>query len=297
MRVSMWTSYFVEYEPREMVRVFAGRGWTSLELSDEHGHDLLKEGEPAAAGAALRAFAADRGVSFPQGHFLLATAGCRPDDLPGRTGADIAPEDDAAFRAVMDTMKRWVDLFAALGVEAGVLHAGGNRLAEAGWSKERVFARRVEAVRIVAEHAKGGPTAIALENMGGDRGLRTAGELVAIADAAGCSNVGLCLDTGHANIGGVDSAAFVREAGARLIALHVADNFGSKDDHLFPHGPGTTVVWPPIMAALRETGYRGLFNFEVPGESYSCPPPLRPARLDYARQLGEWMIAAEGAAG
>jgi hypothetical protein len=41
---------------------------------------------------------------------------------------------------------------------------------------------------------------------------------------------------------------------------------------------------------LREVGYSGLFNFEVPGEN-RCPMTVREAKLDYARQLADYIIA------
>lgn len=271
MQPSMWTSYLIEWTPRDMVACFAEHGWHTLELSDEHGHDLLKEGAPARVGADFRRFAADRGVSFPQGHFCLCNKGCRPEDMAGRQIADIAPADDAEFAAAMEAMKRWVDLFAAIGVEAGVLHAGGGQLASAGWSAERIFSRRVEAVSRVAEFAKGGPTVICLENLGAKSGVRTAAEIADLIAAVGAGNVAACLDTGHANINGVDNAAFVREAGPRLKALHIADNLGEHDDHMLPYGRGT-VKWTGVMQALREVGYTGLFNYEVPGEN-RCPAP------------------------
>ena len=84
------------------------------------------------------------------------------------------------------------------------------------------------------------------------------------------------------------------QASPRLKALHIADNLGSKDDHILPYGQGT-VKWAEIMKALRETGYKGLFNFEVPGENH-CPEPVLMAKLDYALQMAKWMIAHEGLA-
>jgi sugar phosphate isomerase/epimerase len=102
----------------------------------------------------------------------------------------------------------------------------------------------------------------------------------------------LCLDTGHALVCKVDSAAFIRTAGARLKALHVADNLGTDDHHMLPYGRGK-VNWPAILEALRDTGYAGLFNFEVPGEN-RCPVPIRLAKLDYALALAGHMIASAG---
>jgi sugar phosphate isomerase/epimerase len=285
----MWTSYLIEQLPHDMVKTMARHGWHTLELSDEHGHDLLKLGAPEQVGAEFRRFAGDHGISFPQGHFYLANKGFRPEDREGRRVADIAPADDAEYAKAMEDMKRWVDLFNALGIEAGVLHVGGQTLASLGWDDERILARRAQAVREVAEHARGGVTQICLENLTHAMGYADANDAKRVLAAVDMPNVGVCLDTGHANISGVSCSEFIRELGPELKALHIADNLGKNDDHILPYGRGT-VPWPEVMKALREVGYAGLFNFEVPGEN-RCPMPIREAKLDYSLQLAEWMIA------
>jgi len=289
MQASMWTSYLIELYPHDMVKAMARHGWRTLELSDEHGHDLLKMGAPAQVGAEFRRCAADSGISFPQGHFYLANKGMRPEDREGRGVADIAPADETEFARAMDDMKRWVDLFNALGVKAGVLHVGGQKLEAQGWSPERILEHRARAIREVAEHARGGITEICLENLSNRIGYASAAHAKEMLAAVNMPNVHVCLDTGHANISGVNCAEFIRELAPHLKALHIADNLGTNDDHMLPYGRGT-VPWPEVMAALREIGYTGLFNFEVPGEN-RCPMPVREAKLDYALQLANWMIA------
>ena len=291
MRASMWSSYLARWQPAEMVREFARHGWQFLELSDEHGHDLLQAGDPLKVGREFRALAEGEGLSFPQGHLCLCVQSWR---LPGEPVLfDIAPPDAASFETAMEAMRRWIDLFNALGIRAGVLHAGGQALQAAGWAPPRIFERRVEAVRRIAEYARGGPTAICLENLYSGVGVSEAGELLRIADAAGGESVGLCVDTGHAHLAGLDPAAMIRQAGPRLRALHIADNLGQADDHLLPYGRGT-VRWAPVLEALRDVGYAGLFNFEVPGET-RCPPDVFLMKLDYALRLGRWMAAGGGA--
>ena len=39
------------------------------------------------------------------------------------------------------------------------------------------------------------------------------------------------LDTGHANISGIDQVEFIRKAGTQIKALHIADNEGTSDQH------------------------------------------------------------------
>lgn len=293
MRISMWTSYLIEQTPRDMVDTLAAHGWQTLELSDEHGHDLLDQGDPEKTGQSFRKFAADHGVSFPQGHFYLATRGIRPHQRQGRRVADIAPGDDAEFARAMDDMKRWVSLFQGLGIEAGVLHIGGGTLHDKGWSVDRVFARRVQALSTIAEFAKGGPTRICLENLPGPHsGMRVPADFRSLVQASGIDNAGICLDTSHANIDKLDIPEFIRDAGADLCALHISDNLGAHDDHMLPYGRGV-IAWGPIMAALREVSYDGLFNFETPGEN-RCPMPVRLAKLDYARRLARWMVDKDG---
>ena len=292
MLPSMWTSYLIEQYPEEMAVTLADHGWTRAEISDEHGHDLLKRGDPTAAGEAFRRFAMDHGLSFPQGHFYLCNKGFRPEDRESRGPADIAPADPKAFEQAMADMRRWIDLFAALGVKAGVLHLGGRELAAAGWSEEAIFERRCEALTRVADYAKGTGVLICLENLGRGSGVCTMDDFERLLEAVNLSNVAICLDTGHAHMNGIDNADFIRRAGSRLRALHIADNLGNGDHHMLPYGRGT-VAWTPVMTALREVGYSGLFNFEVPGEN-SCPLPVRLAKLDYALNLARWMIERDG---
>ena len=112
--------------------------------------------------------------------------------------------------------------------------------------------------------------------------------MLRLVNSVSGSELGLCLDTGHLNMAGGNCADFVRKAGKKLKALHITDSIRERDDHIFPHGAGT-IDWKEFMKALREVGYEGLFNFEVPREN-RCPMKIRLAKLDYARRLGQLMI-------
>ncbi len=86
-----------------------------------------------------------------------------------------------------------------------------------------------------------------------------------------------CYDVGHANLSGFDQGAYIRALGKRLKALHLHDNYGTKDDHSLPFLG--TVDWPAIMAALRDTGYDGVFNYEVAASK--LPMALRMEHAHY----------------
>jgi sugar phosphate isomerase/epimerase len=290
MQPSMSTCYLWQRDPYAAIECFAEHGWHVLELHYTHGNELLKVGRPEQIGDSFKRFAGDRGIRFPQGHFYAAQIA---QDSGTPAWFDVAPADDSKFAQAMDDMHRWVDLFDALGVTAGVLHIGGFTLKEKGWSDERVLARRVQALDRIAEYAQGGRTIICLENLPfPGSGVETLAEIRAIASAVSRKNVAICLDTGHANVTGVNCPGFIREAGTQLAALHINDNPGTSDDHMLPYGRGT-IPWDQVLQALRAINYQGPFNLEVPGEQ-KCPDPIRAAKLDYALRIAEWMIHSQG---
>jgi len=277
MNKSMWTSFLMELAPEDAVRRFAELGWTHLELSTEHGAALLDRGDPAATGEEFRRFCSGIGVSLPQGHLKLS--------------AKIGETDACARRREVDELKRWLDLFAAIGVRAAVLHPGGGCL-NPGPVPEEVFHATVESLGELVAHTGGGPPVICLEN-----GPNASG-LLEIIEAVGSEGLGICFDTGHLAVLRAQAPEvtqtereFILEAGDRLKALHIADNDGSGDQHLLPYDGGA-VDWPGVMCGLGEISYEGPFNFEVPGESRPdrCPLERRPALLARAAAIADRMM-------
>lgn len=72
---------------------------------------------------------------------------------------------------------------------------------------------------------------------------------------------GFCLDVGHALLVGRDVHDFILELGDRLQALHIHDNNGLTDEHLFPYMGLTD--WNRFCMGLGEAGYRGDLSFET----------------------------------
>lgn len=290
MRPSISTLYFREFGPRPAVQLFARHGWTDLELSECHACQLLTQGEPAPAGRRFRAFAADHGVSFVQGHLPVVWYSGTDADESGEAYFDVAPESDREWARAMDVIESWIDLFRAIGVRLGVLHMGGFGLKDAGWSDGAVFERRVKALSELAESAARAEMTICLENLSVPNcGVETLEQIRALIAAAGADNLAICVDTGHAVLAGQDCAQFILGGGDLVKALHVHDNGGTRDEHALPY-EGNSIPWDRVLAALRETGYSGLFNLEILGRP-GCPMPVREARLAYARALACYMTA------
>lgn len=263
LRPGIWTSFFHDLPPEEMAETFAAKGWRDLELSGEHAAALLQRGDPETAGRSFRRRAADAGVGFPQGHLW--------------SKCDIAAKPP---EKVLGDLRPWLDLFLAVGIRAAVLHPGGMALLHSGCPPSVVREKRIASLRALIGYLKGTGLALCLENIAY---APHADDLLDLINACGSDHLGICLDTGHLHLAGGAQGDFIRASGERLLALHIADNEGDFDAHLFPYGRGT-VDWHDVVSALRETRCPALFNLEVPGES-RCPLPARLAKLDYCRAV------------
>lgn len=121
----------------------------------------------------------------------------------------------------------------------------------------------------------------------------TAEDMLALVRDIGSAHVGLCLDTGHANLSGQDIPAMIRAFRGNLFTLHLNDNCGAgekgrEDLHLFP-GEGR-ILWQPVMQALREISYRGVWNLEPIATLPNAENAQRVALLTDARQGLEKML-------
>ena len=153
------------------------------------------------------------------------------------------------------------------------------------------------AIRYLApyiEEAKKCGVGIAVENMVDfrDRRRRYCGgniyELIDLVDTINDPSVGICFDTGHACMDGVDTAAAIREIGARLRATHINDNHATEaDEHLFPYFG--KIDWRETVKALKDIGYDGAFSYEA--GSQRIPEALYPEWLSYTAKLGRHLMS------
>lgn len=134
---------------------------------------------------------------------------------------------------------------------------------------------------------------MAIENMNCVNGKMRYGaepdDLMELVEAIGHPMVGICLDTGHAHLSGLDAAAAVRRFAPHLRATHIADNHGNADEHFAPfHG---SVDWPAVMKALRETDYRHDFSFEIHMLTAPYPAAVQGNLVRFAYDLGRHLLA------
>ena len=122
---------------------------------------------------------------------------------------------------------------------------------------------------------------IAVENMASLRGPHLYA-LDQVFDGFDPAFLGFCFDSGHANMAG--NLDLVERYGERLIALHLHDNHGEKDEHALP-GDGT-VDWPYVVRVLHRLDYARPVNLEV---SAATRPDL--SHPDFARLAHERLAA------
>ena len=167
-----------------------------------------------------------------------------PDREMGRTGAPavnvLHPEKSRRIDA-MDEIKRALEAAERIPIKNLVLHLGER---EDKWSP-----RSIECAITALEHlgAFAHPLGVRLlvENLVSE--ATTPEHLLIILEMGHLPNVAVCLDLGHAHIApGVSEA--IGTLGARIGSVHVHDNHGVRDEHLWP-GDGT-IDWPATAKAL-----------------------------------------------
>ena len=81
--------------------------------------------------------------------------------------------------------------------------------------------------------------------------------------------LGICLDTGHANVNGEDLAQVVCDLKGVPLHIHIDDNNGDSDAHLIPRDG--SIDYQPFVRALQEINYQGFVSAEL-GFQYTLEP-------------------------
>ncbi|MBL7005538.1 MAG: sugar phosphate isomerase/epimerase [Spirochaetia bacterium] len=165
----------------------------------------------------------------------------------------------------MEVLLEELDFCAFIGADPLVCHPLSFGLQTGTWdfesglilsSKEKILIGR-----ILSEASKRS-IRIALENGPMDILLQV---IAAMADHPASKSLGICIDTGHANMHHslIDSPVteIIKKLKHHLIHLHVHDNGGQLDDHQIP-GEGST-NWQEVFSLLQSFGYNEEIVFEL----------------------------------
>lgn len=169
-----------------------------------------------------------------------------PDREMGRSGAPavnvLHPEKSRRIDA-MDEMKRALETAEHIPLRNMVLHLGERTDA---WSP-RSIEHAITALEHLSAFARPLGVRLLVENLVSEPA--TPEHLVTILEMGHIGNIGVCLDVGHANIT-VGVAQAISTLGKRIATVHVHDNNGTKDEHLWP-GDGN-IDWPTTADGLKK---------------------------------------------
>ena len=154
--------------------------------------------------------------------------------------------------AALDEIKRSLELSDHTGLSYVVLHLGNPHEQFSPLAFEHAYAA-IKQIRAFAG------VEVMLENIPNE--ISTLQRLEEFKAASQLEDLGICYDTGHGHIQN-DNPAF-----ENIRAMHVHDNNGEKDEHLWPFDG--TLGWHALIEKLVLAKYSGAFTFEARGEELS----------------------------
>lgn len=275
MNSSIWIDYF-NLAPEDTILAIREAGFSYGELGVDHSLMLqARSANVEKTGLEFHRFLSDNGFSLPQGHLDF--------------------QKPLTQRETVEAYKKEITLFQAVGVKHAMIHINGGTDLPEEKRREIQFHHLQELVAFV----QGTDFTICLENLRPNADVADADKILGWIHALGGKNLGICLDTGHLNVARIGLKTtnqthreFVLKAGSYLKATHINGNDGTDDYHLAPYCIKNSVDWPEVVTALRQIGYTGLFNLEVPGEVKGNPPLfIRKEKLRYLKTLTDYMIS------
>jgi sugar phosphate isomerase/epimerase len=179
---------------------------------------------------------------------IIASCGLKCQDVHGSEapGIMIGAHDEGAMEQYVKLLGNRIEFCSAIGGDAVAIHPPKEA------SDYARSLKPIESVRSLCEELG---IALAVENCFPDDDKL----LAQYFEQYPSRFVGLCFDSGHANVNGnVDD---VMKLKGRPRVLHLHDNRGKEDDHQPPfYG---TVDWQKVMRWIEQTGYSKPLNFEI----------------------------------
>jgi sugar phosphate isomerase/epimerase len=194
---------------------------------------------------------------------------------------DITSLDDQQRTASVREVITAAESAALLGCRYFVVHPGPehSRL-PSGDERMRRLDHVARSLSEIAAHCHRLGVTCVLENKLPHLLFGNTADMLWILGAMTVTEVGVCLDTGHAHLAGeIDTA--MHKLSRHLRMVHASDNSGQGDDHL-PPGLGK-IDWPRTLTLLRNSGFRGTIMMEIAGHG-------QPAEiLDGARRARQFL--------
>lgn len=175
---------------------------------------------------------------------------------------DITAPDSGERQSALAELLRAAEAAAALGARHFVIHPGPEK---SGLPHHERLGRMENAIGVldrVAARCRELGISLLLENMLPHLFSGAVRDLLWLLGAIQATDVGVCLDTGHAFLSG-DLLEVVHKLSGHLRMVHASDNRRTFDDHL-PPGEGD-IPWPLLWRQLDTSGFRGAVILEIAG--------------------------------
>ena len=214
---------------------------------------------------------------------------CQCHSYFGRTD-HFTPEELEVYK---NKVARSVELAGRMNIPWAVVHAIPYAK-NWGATKEESRQNNAEFFRRLQKVSESNRVGIAFENIPGNE-YATAEALIALCEEAKAyGEVGVCWDTGHANLTpDMNQAESIMRLGKLLKCTHIHDNHGKTDEHILPMMGN--IEWQPIIKALKECGYEGDLVYESAQPIKHLPDDnvLRLEFMKYYVKLGRYLLDME----
>jgi len=211
---------------------------------------------------------------------------------PFADAIDISAADPAQRTVAVHELLTACDAAAVLGAQYVVIHPGPER---AGKPAPQEWRQRMDtaanSLNEVARHCRDLGLTLLLENMLPHLMFGHTSDILFLLGAIRETNVGTCLDTGHAFLSR-DLRTVVHKLSGHLRMLHVNDNLGDRDDHL-PPGEGA-IDWISLIRQLRQWNFHGPLVLELAantGDPATIMLQATTARTYLAEIIARWTTA------
>lgn len=237
--------------PAEAVRFYEGTGFKHL---DYNFYTVLTPGDPFMTDKwqdvilEAKDAAEELGFDFVQAHAPLC-------ELRG-------PEMEDGIKATV----RSIEACGMLGIKNMVIHSGcwadfkypddqeANHKANEPFMRALIPAMEANGVHILFENTT-------IKHTGGGNYFPIYGkDLNAFVEFMDHPLFGAAWDVGHAHIDGIDHQKEINDMGKNLLAIHVHDNDGKRDQHFVPFMG--SLDYDSLMRGLIDIDYQGYFTFE-----------------------------------
>lgn len=176
---------------------------------------------------------------------------------------DISSSDSRVRKESIRELEIACEAAAALRARNIVLHPGPEKEGRPGpgdWFERANHA--ADSLNQVADRCKQLGVHLLLENMLPHLMFGQLCDMMFLLGAIKSTNVGTCLDTGHAFLSG-ELHTVVHRLSGHLKMLHANDNCSHGDDHLPPGDGG--IHWAPLIHQLRHYQFQGTIILELNG--------------------------------